>query len=174
MKRLLVFAFIILLTVISVTAQEKKEPILNIAKDTVPVFLNNSNVYELLVPAIQIVNNEGGIQLYPTNKNYLVGLKKNSDKLHLRTTETLVDSTNTIIISFSQIVENSKHKNMMLKIYNPYSQTMGYDVQIYLHEYDKWIESDVMSIQPKLSSFEFWPDIITSIYLDNFRLIEKD
>jgi hypothetical protein len=76
-----------------------------------------------------------------------------------------INSSKTLVISFTQTISNKTHKSMLLKITNPFKEKLYYSAVIFLMQQKKWVHTDVYPVEAEISSFESWPDIITSIAL---------
>ena len=70
------------------------------------------------------------------------------------------------------MIEGKQHKYMMLFIENPFEKRLRYSANICLLKYGKWVATDVYDVEARKSNYEMWPDLITSIALDSFKLIE--
>jgi hypothetical protein len=60
----------------------------------------------------------------------------------------------------------------MLKVVNPFPYDLIYTAQI-LTLRKKWSTTDVLPVRAGLSGFETWPNIIISIALGNWKLLQK-
>lgn len=118
-----------------------------------------------------VINNKI-IQLYPGEKIYIEADVLDNDSLELKRVESITDPKKTITLEFKQICEGKKHKTMMLYIENPFTRKLHYSANICLLKYGKWITTDVYDVEANLSCYEIWNDLISSIALDNFKLIE--
>lgn len=65
-----------------------------------------------------------------------------------------------------------KHMMMMLSVKNPFTKDLNYKAGIYLMKYNKWISTSIEPVMAEKMSFETWPDIIVSIVLNDWTLIE--
>ena len=59
---------------------------------------------------------------------------------------------------------------MMLSVFNPFEQDLGYSAIIYLLMYGRWVESEVIDIKPESTGYETWRDIICTIALTDWKL----
>jgi len=62
---------------------------------------------------------------------------------------------------------------MMLKVVNPFKQQLVYNATIFLMQQKKWVVTDVYPVEAELTSYETWPDIITSIGLGQWTFKSK-
>jgi hypothetical protein len=59
----------------------------------------------------------------------------------------------------------------MLKIINPFNKNLEYKANVYLALYNKWwINTSIIPVRAKLTSYESWPDIIGAVVLYDFIL----
>jgi hypothetical protein len=58
----------------------------------------------------------------------------------------------------------------MLKVYNPFQQTLIYKAKMYLLNHDKWVETSILPVGGGLSGYEIWNDIIISIAIGEWQL----
>ena len=112
------------------------------------------------------------IQIFPGEKVYIEADVLNYNLINLKKVDSVTNPEKTMIIEFKQVCEEKTHKYMMLYIENPYTKKLHYSVNICLLKYDKWISTDVYDVEAGKSNYEMWPDLISSILLDSFSLID--
>jgi hypothetical protein len=144
------------------TNQLKRTPY----KLTVVVDKNTSYEEELKGTAYVLPNKT--IQLYPGETIYIEVRQENGNIKSMTAVSEIKDPTITLTISFTQSVKKKVHELMMLQIKNPFSKQLIYKAKIFLLTQKKWVNTDVYPVEPQLSAFETWPDIITSIGLGDW------
>jgi hypothetical protein len=133
------------------------------------VAVDKKTVYEEDIKATPYVLPNKVIQLYP-GETINVEIEQKDGVI---TTVTAVDKVEkpekTIIISFSQTSKKKVHEMTMLKIANPFPVDLIYGSKIFLLKQNRWVDTNVYPVRAKLSAFETWPDIITSIAIGNWE-----
>ncbi|RYG45461.1 MAG: hypothetical protein EOO01_17770 [Chitinophagaceae bacterium] len=76
-------------------------------------------------------------------------------------------------IMFSQTAKKKVHEMVSLKIDNPFRYALKYDAKIFLVQYKKWINTNVFAVSPGLSSFEMWPDLVSTIAVGDWKFETK-
>ena len=112
------------------------------------------------------------IQIFPGEKVYIEADVLNNNLINLKKVDSVTNPEKTMIIEFKQVCEEKTHKYMMLYIENPYTKKLHYSANICLLKYGKWISTDVYDVEAGKSNYEMWPDLISSISLDSFSLID--
>jgi hypothetical protein len=129
------------------------------------IAVDSTNFYQTDVNSSPYILPENTIQLYPGEQIYVeVDLVKKEIR-SMKTVKENLHPEKTMSISFSQETEGKKHKWMMLEIENPFKRRLEYKVNMFPMIRNKWVPTDVVPIQPGLSSYEMWPDIIITIAL---------
>ena len=133
------------------------------------VAVDKKTTYEEDIKGTAYVLPNNTIQLYPGETVY-IEVKQVDGKIETMTAVSEIrDSAITMTISFSQSVKKKVHEMTMLQVKNPFSNALVYKATIYLLKHRKWVDTDVYPVQAKLSAFEMWPDVITSIGLGEWE-----
>jgi len=136
---------------------------------TLKLLINEDNYYETPVPKSAYILPENTIQIYPGEK-ILIELETENNKItSMKAVNENKYPLKTIEISFLQITEEKEHKNMMLKITNPFPNELSYTANIFLMEQEKWVNSKVIPIKPNKTTYEIWPDIIVTATLSGWE-----
>jgi hypothetical protein len=153
-----------------------------VAQDTIPlmrpaykliVAVDNETFYEQQLAASPYVLPNYTIQLYPGESVY-IEVEQNEGVIKKMTAiKTIKDSSKTISISFTQEAKGKVHDLMMLKMINPFPYKLFYKASIFILSQKKWISTDVYPVEARLSGYETWPDVITSIGLGDWKLTVK-
>jgi len=139
-------------------------------KFNLKLFVNDSTFYQSPMNETSYVIKSEMVQIFPGETLYIEADIAKDSLIDLHIVPAIIHKDKTITISFSQDHENNIHKQMILKINNPFSESLTYHAHINLMKTKKWVGSSVLPVQPTLESFETWPDIITSIVLSDFYL----
>ena len=118
------------------------------------------------------VINDKIVQIFPGEKLYIEADILNEELVNLKRVKSITNPDKTITLEFKQVSEGKQHKYMMLFIENPFEKRLRYSANICLLKYGKWVATDVYDVEARKSNYEMWPDLITSIALDSFKLIE--
>ena len=135
--------------------------------------ISEENYWEWTVPQTPYVFNENYIQFYPGEALFIEAEVLDNRIIKLAVVREIIDANRTIIVKFNQMTkeENERiHNLMMLEIKNPFNMDMEYRADIYLIQYNRWVNTSVMPVRAGLLSFEIWPDIIGVIVLRDFIL----
>jgi len=132
------------------------------------IAVDDSNFYNADIKSSAYVLPDNTIQLYPGETIYV---EVELDKKEIKSMKTVKENLNlekTLTISFSQQTGGKVHKGMTLKIENPFNTKLEYKANIFLMKYNKWAPTSVIPVQPKLTSYETWPDLIVTIALSGW------
>jgi hypothetical protein len=132
------------------------------------VAVDKKNFYEEELKEASFVLPNNTIQLYPGETVFIQVESTDGAIKTIKAVKEITDSANTLTISFNQIAAKNVHQQMMLKITNPLPYQLSYKATIFPLQNKKWVPTDVYPVPARLSGFETWPQIITSIGLDNF------
>jgi hypothetical protein len=141
------------------TAQLKRSPY----KLIVAVDKNNSYVEEIKATNYVLPNNT--IQLYAGETVFIEIEQENGNIKSMKAISEIKNPAITLTISLTQTVKKKVHELTMLKVTNPFPTQLIYKAKIFLLAQKRWVDTDVYPVEPGLSGFETWPDIITSIGL---------
>jgi hypothetical protein len=169
MKHLL-FLFLTLLWFSAQAQSDNALPVRQSYKLSLPVEKNST--YEMDVPATPYVQNQSIVQIYPGETIYLEAEEKDG-KLVLTSVREIKDSSKTITVTCTQTVTKGKHENVMLKVTNPFNKSLTYSARMFHMKANKWIATNVLPVQPNLTAFEMWPDVIITFGLSNWQLSSK-
>ena len=125
--------------------------------------------YESEIEPSPFITGQNILQLYPGEDIFLEIDQKDGIILNMRVVKKNVNLDKTLEISFKQDIDKNQHKAMILQIKNPFKMTLKYSAKMLLLKDSKWVDTDVMPVREKLSSFETWPDIIISLALDDWK-----
>ena len=165
MKPAVIFSIMMMFIATSLSAQDlfplKRKPYL------LTVAVDKKNTYEENLPESNYVLRDLTVQLYPGESVFIEIEQENGIVKNVRAVTENKFPEKTLIISFTQISKKKVHESMMLKIQNPFKYTLKYDAKTYLLNYKNWVNARVLPVQPGLSAYESWPELITSVAIGN-------
>ena len=132
------------------------------------VAINKISVYEEELKEAPFVLHNNTIQLYPGETVFIEVDEVNGAIKNMKAIKTIIDSSKTLRISFTQSSNNKVHEFMMLSIENPFDYKLSFKTMIYLLQQKKWVPTSVLPVDARTGGFESWPEIITSIALGNW------
>lgn len=141
------------------TAQLKRNPY------KLTVTIDKKSTYEEDIQATPYVLPNNTVQLYPGETVYIEIEQEDGVIKHIKAVKEILDSSKTLVLNFTQTVEKKAHQGMMLKVVNPFKYQLVYRASMFLLKLKRWVNTDVYPVEPGLTGFETWPDIITSIGL---------
>jgi glycine cleavage system H lipoate-binding protein len=159
-------AFIISLN----TAAQDSNVVINREAYKVKLAVDKKTSYESEIKVTPYFVQDQVLQLYPGEDILLEAELDNGKIKSVKVVKENLHPEKTITISFSQLVEKKMHDMMMMKLTNPFKQQLIYKARILLFKSNKWASTTTVPIMPGISSFETWPDIITSIALLDWSL----
>jgi hypothetical protein len=167
MKPLICLAFLSVSITATVSAQDfyplKRKPYqLSVAVDKKTTYEENLSESTYLLPDLTL-------QLYPGESVFIEIEQENGIIKNVRAVEENKHPEKTLIIFFAQSVKKKVHEMMLLKIENPFRFPLSYDAKVYLMQYKKWINTNVVSVPPGLSSIETWTDLLSSIAIADWK-----
>jgi hypothetical protein len=133
------------------------------------IAVDDTNFYSADIKASAYVLPDNAIQLYPGEEIFVEVELSNNEIKSMKTVKSNLHPEKTLTISFSQQTDGKIHKGMMLKIENSFDKKIEYKATMFLMRYNKWAPTTVLPIQPKLSSYETWHDIIVTIALTGWE-----
>lgn len=166
MRKILTYSIAVLVVSINALGQDSSQLKRTPYKLTVAVDKNTTYEEEIKNTYYVLPNNT--IQLYPGETVYIEVRQENGSIKSMTAVPEMKDPAITLTISFTQSVKKKVHEMTMLQIKNPFSSQLIYKAKIFLLLQKKWVDTNVYPVQPRLSAFETWPDIITSIGLGDW------
>ncbi|MFD2144104.1 hypothetical protein [Mucilaginibacter antarcticus] len=137
---------------------------------TLSLRINDSIAFDQPFKETFYLVDEGVLQLFPGD-DVLVEVDLEKDSLiNFKIVPTIMNKEKTMRFTFFQSYEGNIHKEMILKVYNPFSKNLVYKAHISIINTDGWKSTSIAPVLPKLLSYELWPDIIGSILLQGFKL----
>tara|TARA_R110002049_G_scaffold151137_1_gene314642 strand:+ start:1877 stop:2380 length:504 start_codon:yes stop_codon:yes gene_type:complete len=110
------------------------------------------------------------LQIYPS-ENLFIETEIKGDSIHsMKVVKENLFPDKTIIVKFTQKVENRNHDGMMLSMKNPFDKTLTYEALMYINGGTKWISTSIIPIMPNLVNYELWSDVILSLVLVEWKI----
>ena len=132
--------------------------------------VNGEQYYEQKVESSPYFVKEKVLQIYPGEKLYIEVEVKKNEIISMKVVKENLNPEKTIEIEFTQKVEDRKSEWMMLRIENPFKKDLEYKAMMFIVGHDKWINTNVLPIQAKLSGYETWSDVIITLVLTEWKL----
>jgi len=127
--------------------------------------VDKHSLYEEDIKATPYVLPGKTIQIYPGETIY-VEVRQDSGKIiSMTAVKEVKDPTRTLSIKLIQTVKKKVHEMIVLEIHNPFTSRLTYKALMFLIPQKKWVETNVYPVEPGLSGFETWPDVIVSLAL---------
>jgi hypothetical protein len=114
---------------------------------------------------------EGNIlQIYP-GESLLVEVTLKGDEIALmQVVKENINPERTIQLEFTQKTKDNKSEFMMLKVSNPFDKKLNYQAMMFSVGATEWKKTSIIPVQPGLSSFESWKEVIVSLVLSEWSL----
>jgi hypothetical protein len=165
-KRILILSLLFSTCTLFLYAQDTAQLKRTAYKLTVAV--DKKTFYEEALKETPFILPDNTIQLYAGETVFIEVEQEDGIIKSLKAVKEIKDASKNLTISFTQTAKKKVHELMMLKVTNPFNYKLSYKASIFLLHQKKWINTDVFPVEPGLSGFETWPDIITSIGLGNW------
>lgn len=136
------------------------------------LFIDNDQYYEDNLKDIPYIFEKSVLRLYPNEKVFLECEIDNDKLINLKVVKEIKKPKNTITISFDQIHDKKIHKYMALKVVNPFDRDLKYSAIVYPLSIKKYVQTNILPVPAKLTSYESWPDLIPTIILKDFILLK--
>jgi hypothetical protein len=137
------------------------------------VAVDKKTFYEEDLKSTPYILPDNSIQLYPGETIFVEVSEENGAIKKMTAVRSIMDPAKTMTISFSQEKQGKVHSMTMLKIANPFPYQLVYKARIFMLSSKKWASTDVLPVEPRLSAYETWPDIIISIALQDWTFQKK-
>lgn len=167
MKPLICLVFLSTAFTLTTTAQDfyplKRKPYqLLVAVDKKTTYEENLGESTYLLPDLTL-------QIYPGETVFIEIEQENGIIKNVRAVPEIKYPEKTLTVFFAQTVKKKTHEMMLLKVDNPFKYALKYDAKIYLMQYKKWINTNVFSVPAGLSSFETWPELVSTIAIADWK-----
>ncbi|MEP7229061.1 MAG: hypothetical protein ABI691_02345 [Ginsengibacter sp.] len=137
------------------------------------VLVDKNSFYEEELKSTPYILPGKTVQIYPGETIFIEIEEDNGIIKSMTAVKEPVHPSKTLTISFIQGVKKKTHELMMLKVENPFPKNLIYKAKIFLLKQKKWVDTDVYPVGAGLSGYETWPDIITSIGLNDWQFQSK-
>lgn len=160
---------IIIISIFSVSSfsQNNKE---NREAYSLEIAANETQQYGMDIQESPYFVKEKILQIY-CNESIFVECEIEADSIsHMRVVEKNINPEKTIIINFTQNLEDRKNIRTELHVKNPFNKTLIYDALMFTPNSQQWEKTSIIPIHAKLENFEMWPHSIITLVLENWRL----
>lgn len=134
------------------------------------LFVNDDQFFQASMPETSYVINDSIIQIFPGEKLFIEVAEVNGKLSNFRVVNQINDKDKTIVVDFQQVTKGKVHEQMILIIDNPFDKQIYYKAKMNLMKNNRWVNTSVYPVMPRLKSIEMWPDFITSLALVGFEL----
>jgi len=137
------------------------------------VTVDTLNYYSQDLPKSPYFVAEKVLQIYPSEKLFVEVEIKNDSIFSMKVVKENLHREKTIEIDFYQEVKGRVSERMMLKIKNPFDRKLNYKALMYINGAQDWIPTSIIPVHPKIMGIEMWQDIILSLVLFEWEILEK-
>jgi hypothetical protein len=137
---------------------------------TLKMAVDKDHYYEANIKSAPYMLPDTSVQIYPGETIYLEVTQENGVIKKMTAVSVIKDSAVTLTIHFYQETEGKSHSMMMLNVKNPFPYQLIYKARMYILTQKRWVSTDVYPVESGLSSYETWPDLLTSIALNGWTL----
>ena len=149
------------------TAQNEK---VNREAFTLKLAIDTEHDYSMKVESTPYFVKERIMQIYPSEKLFIETEIKGDTIYSMKVVTKNTHPDKTIEIEFSEDAKDRNNITSMLIVTNPFNKTLRYNALMYTPISQKWKETSILAIRPKLQNFETWPHAIITLVLEQWRL----
>lgn len=113
---------------------------------------------------------EKTLQIYPGEKIFIEFEIEKKEIVSMKVVKENLNPEKTIEVELIQTVKDRKSEMIMLKIVNPFKKDLEYKAMMFIVGHDKWINTNVLPVKSKLTSYETWTDVIITLVLTDWKL----
>lgn len=175
MRQVAVIVFLLAVCMISFVAEGAEESAFPAGTKLAPakkveLILNEKDYADLDYPARPCVLDDI-VNMIPNEKVLMEAEVKEGKLVNLQHVDKIGHPERTIELEFTQN-QDRKSPFMMLSVKNPFDKGLRYEAGIQYHGREGFRKTSTVVVQPKLASFESWPNPLTRILLRNFQLVD--
>ncbi len=137
---------------------------------TLQLPVDGEHYYEQEVQNSPYFVNEKILQIYPGEKLFVEVETKKNEIISMKVVKENLNPEKTLEINFTQKIEERTSQLMMLEIINPFDYDLEYEAMMFIVGNNKWINTNVLPVKAKLSSFEMWNDVVITLVLTEWKL----
>jgi hypothetical protein len=167
MKTKIILTLILSLTFGFSYAQNEKT---NREEFTLKLPVDGEQFYEQKVENSPYFVKDNVLQIYPGEKLFIEVELKKKEITSMKVVKENLNPEKTIEIELTQNTKDRKSESMMLKIINPFKKDLEYTAMMFIVGHDKWINTNVLPVRAKLTSYETWTDVIITLVLSDWKL----
>jgi Zn-dependent metalloprotease len=132
--------------------------------------VNDSIFYNASMSESKYIINDSIIQIFPGEKLFVEAENVNNKLTNFKVVNEIKDKSKTLVFDFKQTTKGKVHGEMILTIENPFDKQLQYRAMMNLMRNQKWVNTSVFPVRPRLKCMEIWADLITSLALVGFEL----
>ena len=167
MKKILIFISILFFNCSLFAQNDKKER----EPFKLELGVDKEQYYSMDVQKSPYFVKENILQIYPGEKLLVeTELNQKDEFISMKVVKENLNPDKTIEIEFEQKLLEDGKKQMFLTVKNPFEKEMKYEALMFIVGHDKWVETSIIPILPKLVNYEMWSDVIISLVLEGWKL----
>lgn len=163
------FLLILLINIFSVSTSAQNETQFR-EEFTLEISVDSVQFYQQEITKSKYFVKEGVLQIYPGENIFIETEIDGNNIKEMKVVKENLNPAKTIEIKFSQTVNGKQHEQMMLQVKNPFDKELNYDAMMYIIGHNDWVDTTIIPIKPKLTSFEIWNNVIITLVLHNWRI----
>lgn len=131
--------------------------------------LDGEQYYEEKIESSPFLVKDNLLQIYPGERVFIEVERDKEEIISMRVVKKNLYPDNTIEVEFTQTIKDRTHDMMTLKVVNPFQKHLDYKAMMFPAGQDKGIMTSILPIPPKLTGYEIWPDVITTLVLFDWK-----
>ncbi|SDQ12430.1 hypothetical protein SAMN05421664_0616 [Chryseobacterium soldanellicola] len=136
---------------------------------TLKLAVDSTTFYQQEVARSKYIVKDDILQIYP-GEHIFIEAEVKSDRIEsMKVVKENKNPSKTIEIEFSQNVSGRQNRGMMLHVSNPFDKILHYNAMMNVVGKKGWFKTSIIPIDPKLTNFETWPQVIITLVLSNWR-----
>lgn len=140
--------------------------------DTLELMVDKENYAMIPIEKSTYFVEGKALQLF-SGDSLLVHVEIKNDSIYsMKVVKEIIDAKATIAIQFNQMIRSDSTQSMQLKVQNPFDKSLDYDAFMITPYNDGWRETSIIPVYPGIFGIELWPDVIISLILDNWKLLD--
>lgn len=113
------------------------------------------------------------LTLYPGEKVYIELEMVENHAISMKAVKSNINPAKTITVKFDQTKIGTKHIMNALSINNPFNKILSFSASTFMLKSQKWLDTEVTPVKANSNNINTWQDIVQTIRLTNWELIEK-
>ena len=131
--------------------------------------IDEGHFYRTDIKVTPYIMPRNAVQLYAGEKVFVEVEMEGKLVKSLKSVKENLNPAKTLVISFSQIVDGKMHKEMILKIENPFDAKLKYEANRFMMNIRKWNIIAVKPVDAKSNNTETWTEMFSILILSKFE-----